>query len=477
MDKRNETGILPDGGKNAILEETEERLNLFEEAMKELIRLSGSVPEKNSALSKSEMTYIYTTLTDDLCRKCPKFRECFGERQENTLQEIASVMRAACRTNHVEGSMASKEFRKRCVYFQPLIDEMSWLFRRLYQNHYWENRLTELRQVMQKQMASQYCLLRECRKMLTDGRPITGKKRRKMKRALFRQGISFLEGREYEDENSLLDITLIVKPLPGPKKTDGIARALSEIYQKSIRYSQTDLWLRSGKNRLTFVEEGSFRVLFGRKHCNKEGEEICGDNFSFTNYNKKRAVMLLSDGMGVGERAHEGSRKLIEAFESMLEAGICEEYALEILHNSLLMDSHSEFSTLDIAVISLKTGTLKMMKAGGTATFICHGQDVERISPESLPPGCMVNQQFELKCKKLYDGDMVVMVSDGMLDFETMPEIPFRMEHILKKIRTNNAQSFADRLMEAIPVPDSGHDDDRTVLVASVWEKGRINVG
>ena len=111
MDKRNETGILPDGGKNAILEETEERLNLFEEAMKELIRLSGSVPEKKSALSKSEMTYIYTTLTDDLCRKCPKFRECFGERQENTLQEIASVMRAACRTNHVEGSMASKEFR------------------------------------------------------------------------------------------------------------------------------------------------------------------------------------------------------------------------------------------------------------------------------------------------------------------------------------------------------------------------------
>ena len=58
MDKRNETGILPDGGKNAILEETEERLNLFEEAMKELIRLSGSVPEKKSALSTSEMTYI-----------------------------------------------------------------------------------------------------------------------------------------------------------------------------------------------------------------------------------------------------------------------------------------------------------------------------------------------------------------------------------------------------------------------------------
>lgn len=460
-----------------IQEEMIERLGLFEESVKELLRLTGKATEKKSALSQSGMTYIYTTLTEDICRKCPKFRECFGERKEKTLQEISSVMKQACRNNHVEGSMASKDFRKRCVYFQPLIDEMSWLFRMLYQNHYWENRLAELRQVMQRQMSSQYYLLRECRRLLTDGQPIAGRRKRQLRRALFRQGISFLEGREYEDGNGLLDITLLVKPLPGPKKTDGIAQTLSGIYQKKIRYCQSDLWLRSGKNRLSFVEEGSFQVLFGRKHCNKEGEDICGDNFSFINYNKKRAVMLLSDGMGVGAKAHEGSRKLIETFETMLEAGICEEYALEILHNSLLVENHSEFSTLDVAVISLKTGTLKMMKAGGTATFICHGQDVERICPESLPPGCLVNQQFELKCRKLYDGDMVIMVSDGMLDFETMPEIPFRMEQILKKIRTNNAQSFAEQLMEAIPVPDSGHDDDRTVLVASVWEKGRTNVG
>lgn len=477
MGKKNEAESWLAGRKDPLREEMMERLGLFEESIKELMNLSGKMPEKKNVLSQSGMTYMYTTLTGDICRKCPKFRECFGERQEKTLQEISSVMRAACQKNCVEGSMASKDFRQRCVYFQPLIDEMSWLFRMLYQNHYWENRLTDIRQVMKKQMASQYYLLKECRRLLTDGRLIVGKKQRKLKTVLFRQGICFLEGREYEDENGLLDLTLIVKPLPGPRKIDGIARALSGIYQKSIRYSQSDLWLRSGKNRLTFVEEGSFQVLFGRKHCNKEGEDICGDNFSFINYNKKRAVMLLSDGMGVGEKAHEGSRKLIEAFESMLEAGISEEYALEILHNSLLMGTHSEFSTLDIAVISLKTGTLKMMKAGGTATFICHGQDVERICPESLPPGCLVNQQFELKCKKLYDGDMVIMVSDGMLDFENMPEMPFRMEHILKKIRTNNAQSFADRLMEAIPVPDSGRDDDRTVLVASVWEKGRTNVG
>ena len=63
-----------------------------------------------------------------------------------------------------------------------------------------------------------------------------------------------------------------------------------------------------------------------------------------------------------------------------------------------------------------------------------------------------------------------------MLDFETMPEIPFTMEQILAQIQTNNAQLFAKKLMEALP-EIGAHDDDRTVLVASIWEKGQTNVG
>ena len=300
MRTRQGAGFCPDYGNDSMQGEVMERLELFEDSLKELMHLSGDVPDKKDVLSPVGMTYIYTTLMEDICRKCPKFRECFREKQTETAKEISSIMRQACRKNCVEGQMASPDFRKKCIYFQPMIDEMSWLFRMLYQNYYWENRLAEIRRVMQKQMASQYILIKECRRLLTDGQAIVGRKKRKIKRSLLRQGIHFLEGREWEDENGLWDIRLLVKPLPGPKKTDCIAKCLSEIYQKNIRYSQSDLWLRTGRNRLTFVEEGSFQVLFGRKHCNKEGENICGDNFSFTNYNKKRAVMLLSDGMGVG---------------------------------------------------------------------------------------------------------------------------------------------------------------------------------
>ncbi len=186
--------------------------------------------------------------------------------------------------------------------------------------------------------------------------------------------------------------------------------------------------------------------------------------------------MLLSDGMGTGKKAYEDSRRLIETLEDLLEAGLSEEFALEMIQDALLFQDRKAFSTIDAAVISLKTGILKLLKAGGMATFIRHRNSVERIVPAALPPGCRINQQFDLKYKKLYDGDMVIMVSDGMLEFESMPEIPFRMESLIEKIKTDNAQVFADQLIEAVPVLEDGYDDDRTVLVASIWEKGHRNV-
>lgn len=449
------------------------RLQMFEDSLRELLRLSESEGEGAGVFSRKGTEYIYTTLTEDVCRRCPKYRECFGGRKEKTLAEISSILEKAARETRVDGRMASGEFRKQCVYFQPFMEEMAWLFRILYQNRYWERRMSGLRQIMRKQMLSQYTLMQECRRLLLAGNLVMGERKRKLRLALLRRGFYFTEGREYTDENGLFNVSLTLRPIGGSRKITGVQQALFAVYGSEFRSVGTDVWVRSGKNRISFTQKGSFQVLFGVSRHSKRGESVCGDTFSFANYNKKRAVMLLSDGMGVGKSAYDDSRKIIESFESMLEAGIHEEYALEILHNTLLMKEKAEYATLDAAVISLQTGTLKLMKAGGTATFIRHRKSVERILPSGLPPGCLPEQKFDVRSKKLYDGDMVILLSDGMLDFETVSDGTPRMETILQNIKTTNAQKFADELMRAVPVPGEGHDDDRTVLVAAVWETVR----
>ena len=451
-----------------------QHLLLFEEGLSGIISLMKT-QEKDE--QRNDMEFLCQSLTQDVCRKCPKYRDCYGKKQKETIGEIASILEQAYQCSVIDGRMASKEFRRNCVFFQPFMEEISWLYRLIYQNIYWEKRYSEIKQIMCRQMDEQRLFLRECRARMQSGMLIKGKKKMALANIFFKSGLHLKNGKEYIDSSGLLQVTVVVCPVFGTKKIATVKQCLEKYYGRTFYRNMQAGWLRPGENRLTFIEENSFHVIFGQRCCNKKGEDVCGDTFSFTDFGKKRAVMLLSDGMGTGQKAYEDSRRLIETLEDLLEAGISEEFALEMIQDALLFQDRGAFSTIDAAVISLKTGMLKLLKAGGMATFIRHKNSVERIVPEALPPGCRINQRFDLKYKKLYDGDMVIMVSDGMLEFENMPEIPFRMESLIEKIKTNNAQVFANELIEAIPVLEDGYDDDRTVLVAAIWEKGRRNAG
>lgn len=451
-----------------------QRLLLFEEGLSGIISLMKT---ENREERQDDMEFLCQSLSQDVCRKCPKYRECYGKKQKETIGEIASILGQAYQCSVVDGRMASKEFRRNCVFFQPFMEEISWLYRLIYQNIYWEKRYSEIKNVMCRQMDEQRLFLRECRTHLQNGILIKGKKKLMLKNIFFKSGLRLKNGREYVDASGLLQVTVVVCPIFGAKKAEDVEKCLEKYYGRFFYRNTPNSWLRPGENRLIFIEKNSFHVIFGQRCCNKKGEDVCGDTFSFTDFGRKRAVMLLSDGMGTGKKAYEDSRRLIETLEDLLETGISEEFALEMIQDALLFQERGAFSTIDVAVISLKTGILKLLKAGGMATFIRHKDSVERIIPSALPPGCRINQRFDLKYKKLYDGDMVIMVSDGMLEFENMPEIPFRMESLIEKIKTNNAQVFANELIEAVPVLEDGYDDDRTVLVASVWEKNRADAG
>ena len=287
--KEKKTALSPEG-------EVLDRLRMFEESLRELLRLSESGSGRRPVLSRRGTEYIYTTLTEDVCRRCPKYRECFGVNKEKTFREIAAILEQASKENRVDGRMASGIFRKQCVYFQPFMEEMMWLFRMLYQNHCWERQLGGLRQVMKKQLVSQYMLMQECRRLLSDGTEVTGLKKRWLTLSLLRRGFRLLSAREYTDEAGIFTVTLSLRPVAGSRKVTGVLRALAGVYGRAFRCADGDTWVRSGGSRISFVEEGGFQVSFGVSRRSKKGETVCGDTFSFTNYNKNLRVSLIIGG-------------------------------------------------------------------------------------------------------------------------------------------------------------------------------------
>ena len=69
-----------------------QRLLLFEEGLSRLIELMKI--EKKDVLG-NDMDFLCQSIMQDVCRKCPKYRECYGSRQKETIGEIASILEQA----------------------------------------------------------------------------------------------------------------------------------------------------------------------------------------------------------------------------------------------------------------------------------------------------------------------------------------------------------------------------------------------
>ena len=95
-----------------------------------------------------------------------------------------------------------------------------------------------------------------------------------------------------------------------------------------------------------------------------------------------------------------------------------------------------EPAAVDMALIDQYSGTCQFLKLGAACTYIKRGNWVECIKSTSLPMGVFQEVDMETITKKLYDGDFVIMVSDGIVDAldepdkeEAMVELSWTLKH------------------------------------------------
>ena len=183
--------------------------------------------------------------------------------------------------------------------------------------------------------------------------------------------------------------------------------------------------------------------------------------------------MSLSDGMGSGSRACKESEMVIELIEKFLEAGFSKETAIRMMNSAMVIRGEDDlFSTVDISALNLYDGNCTFYKIGASATFIRRADCVECLISENLPVGVYHSVEIEKTTRSLSDGDFIIMMSDGVLEYLNVPHPEEAMESIIAGIDTNHPGRFAKQLLDQVLVYTDGKvSDDMTVLVAAVWEK------
>ena len=200
--------------------------------------------------------------------------------------------------------------------------------------------------------------------------------------------------------------------------------------------------------------------------------QISGDSFSMMELPGGQKSAVLSDGMGAGEKAKKESQMVLDLLEELLEAGFPPKTAIQMINTTLVMGREEiHFSTIDMSIFDLYTGTCEIIKAGASSTFIRREDQVEHLTSTSLPIGVLHTIEIDSTKRILGDGDFLIMVTDGVMDALPVGEQDLILEMMIQGTAKQNPKEMAHYILEQVlswngEVPL----DDMTVLVVGIWE-------
>lgn len=222
---------------------------------------------------------------------------------------------------------------------------------------------------------------------------------------------------------------------------------------------------------ICFREDTEFHMMYEVAKAAKEDSPTSGDNFSSIRLSEGKAIFGLSDGMGSGEEASKDSEAVMELAEKLLGAGYDEEAVARLINAILIQKGNKRPVTLDLATVDLYTGTCCFTKLGAVTTFLRRGGTVELIDGEALPAGVLTEARPMTEVRMLEHGDMIVMVTDGVLDALELGNREELLTHLVAEITSDNPKEVARQILEFACEMGGRRLDDMTVLAAGIWKK------
>lgn len=253
------------------------------------------------------------------------------------------------------------------------------------------------------------------------------------------------------------------------KKIAGVLSDLMNSEMMPARDSRS--FVSQERVTVLFVEGTAYNVLYGVKKATRQNEAVSGDNFSVFWMPDGKVYAGLSDGMGSGVQACTQSELVLDLLEQFLEAGFSKETALRMINSSIVLQPDTPvFSTVDITSIDLYTGICEFLKIGAAASFLRRENGVECIRGAGLPAGVSSRLLLEPYRVRMYDGNLLFLVTDGVLGALPQGEEEALLTEMILSLAPGTPSEMAERLMEQVQAYGSAADD-MTILVVGLWKR------
>lgn len=429
---------------------------------------------KRSEMQQEDMGVMQRELTGRICSACDTCSICWSSANPTMYGVFGRLVK-----NLMQNGEADEETRKRlsesCRYAGHVEREAVNIFEQIRVNKAWYNRLLENREVIAQQLDAMAFIMEDC---ASNSQLLDKEEKRKIAEIRYRArecGIIMEEIHLFRKNDSHIQAVLQARSKWGNcvsiKELNKVVTDSLDLHMKPHKDTRTFI----GKDAVEIIyeEEPGFHAVHGMARLIKDGAAVSGDSFSFLEKEDGELVLSLSDGMGSGERACKESEMVVDLLERFVEAGFTKETAIKMLNSAMVIHGEDDqYSTVDISSIDLYTGETSFFKIGASATFIRHKNgSVECLLSTSLPVGVRFEIEIEQAQKQLADGDFLVMITDGVLEYLHTERPEETLEEIISGIKTNHPGLMARKILDQVMVYTDGEvRDDMTVLAAAIWE-------
>ena len=449
------------------------------ESFRRLADVFRQLPACKDELNEEDIEEIYETVREKVCQSCGKRADCWGRDIQKTTHLTYNLLAAVAEEElplEIGSSAVAKDrFFRHCVKGYVFSEELKNSFCRARINLMWSNRMLENRAAVAEQLQETAQIIQEIACTVFETGEADSTLERKVKNRLRLQNVRMQSLRVLENAGGHSEMVLTARTPRGhcvPVRM--VADTLSKVCgQTFVPERDSRITLGHEASIIHFVEDTRYYMLTGTARETCAGQVASGDNFSILTGSYGQVILGISDGMGSGIKANQESQTVIELLEQFLGAGFSAETAVRMINSAMVLQRGMQnFSTLDICGVNLYSGQCEFLKIGAATTFIRRAGWVETITSTSLPIGVFQEIDFERSRKRLEHGDMIVMVSDGVLDALPQEEAEELMKYLILQIKTDNPAELAQLLLEQVmEFENQTPGDDMTILAGGFWKK------
>jgi len=449
------------------------KMGIFSDSFLKLSRTLDTITEKQERIEEKEINRMFEDISEKLCKNCSNCSNCWDNNLEETYKATSSLFEVAEKNGFIGKEDIPLKFLSDCICVDEFVKETNRSFEIAKLNHLWKSRVAESREVIAEQLKGVSSVIKEITNDIYTSNEFPRGEEEEIIKALKSNHILAKDVTIYERGDKRKEIYLRAACKRGKVFTaKEAALIIGEALARPFRVSETSKYvINKNLQNFVFVEDSKFKVLTGVARAMKEN--VSGDNFSIMKLDNGDMMAALADGMGTGKEAGDESETVMSLLEQMIEAGFKAEMAIKLINSSLVLKSDKQtFSTIDLSIINLFTGMCEFIKIGAAATFIKRENWVETITSTTLPIGMFGNVDYDTVTKKLYDGDIVIMVTDGVLDCIPDEDKEGYMEKLIMEINSNNPQEIANRILDkTLLMSNYIPKDDMTILITGLWTK------